>query len=179
MAQARAALLIVLLGVAGCAQGPFAGLRPVAPETPADEGAPIATVAGLPADALPEGADPTPGTDAAAPPPSAVTVEQFDTTSAAERVAAAEVPTGAPEEPLGTTIASLGDPSLPGFWAETPLVSEVRQGRLTYGATGKSVQVELRPSGEAAGSGTRVSLPAMRVLEAPLTALPELSVIGL
>jgi hypothetical protein len=128
---------------------------------------------------LPEGADPAPGTAAGAPPETAVTVEQFDTTSAAERQAAAAAVPQAAEQALGTTIASLGDPAQPGFWAETPLVDTVRQGRLTYAATRQSVTVELRPSGGAPGSGTRVSLPAMRVLGAPLTALAELSVTGL
>lgn len=116
-----------------------------------------------------------------APPPSAAarTVEQFDTTTAAERVEAAEAPAPSTQARLGTTVASLGNPADPGFWAETPLVSAPRPGRLEYNATGKSVLVELRPSGGAAGSGTRVSLPALRVLEAPLTALPELVVFGL
>ncbi|MEM1429363.1 MAG: D-galactarate dehydratase [Pseudomonadota bacterium] len=131
------------------------------------------------AQTLPDGADPAPGTEAGAPPAGAVTVEQFDTTTAAEREAAAATTGAATEDSLGTTVATLGDPALPGFWAETPLVTNVRQGRLTYAATGQSVKVELRPSGGAPGSGTRVSLPAMRVLQAPLTALAELTVVGL
>ncbi|MEO1677412.1 MAG: hypothetical protein AAFU80_04550 [Pseudomonadota bacterium] len=167
----RAAPVLAPLALAGCAQ---LGLPQLAPRSvaPADPGAPIETVANLP-----EGADPSPGTAASAPPPRARTVEEFDTTSAAERAAAAsDVPSSAPEEVLGTSIATLGDPTLPGFWAETPLVQAVRPGRLTDPATGNSVQVELRPAGDA---GTRVSLPALRVLEVPLTALPELTVIGL
>lgn len=154
----RVAIAVALLSVAGCAQirAPFRAAPPVVPAEPAA---------------------PAPGTVQPPPPRSAVTVEQFDTTTPAERAAAA-APAAAVEARLGTTIASLGDPSDPGFWAETGLVETVTEGRLEYPATGKSVKVELRPSGGAPGSGTRVSLPALRVLEAPLTDLPELVVYG-
>lgn len=115
--------------------------------------------------------------DSAPPPPEdAVTVEAFDTTTEAERVAAAAAPDTGGERELGRTIASLGDPTDPGFWAKTPLVDEVQPGRLDYPETGKSVLVELRPLEAAPGSGSQVSLPALRLLEAPLTALPELIV---
>jgi len=126
----------------------------------------------------PTGVASAPGTAAAPPPPTAVTAEQFDTTTPAERAAAAETAPQGGESRLGTTIASLGDPTDPGFWAETGLVDVKRQGRLEYPGSGKSVLVELRPSGGDPGSGTRVSLPAMRVLDAPLTDLPELVVYG-
>ncbi|NBD29495.1 MAG: D-galactarate dehydratase, partial [Alphaproteobacteria bacterium] len=43
-----------------------------------------------------------------------------------------------------------------------------------YPAAGTSIAVELRPSGGAPGAGSQVSLAAMRLLEAPLTGLPEL-----
>lgn len=157
MATRRIALMAAFLALAACARGPL-GEGPRAP-APAPEG-------------------PAPGTAAAAPPPSARTVEQFDTTSAEERQAAAVAPPEAAEQRLGTTIASLGDPTDPGFWAETGLVESVRQGRLEYPARGTSVKVELRPSGGEPGAGTRVSLPALRVLEAPLADLPELVVFG-
>jgi hypothetical protein len=173
---AGALLVAALLG--GCAE-----IRRLSTDAASAVGAPVPTVA-----ALPTGADPAPGTAAGAPPPGAATAEEFDTTSPDERAAAAapsprpaggaEGPVPA-ERPLGTTVASLGDPAAPGFWAETPLVAAVRRGRLTDPASGRSVQVELRPSGGAPGSGTRVSLPAFRVLELPLTALPELTVTGL
>jgi len=110
------------------------------------------------------------------PPASARTVDQFDTTTEAEKQAAAAKPAAAAEKRLGTTIASLGDPTDPGFWAETPLVRVAQSGRLEFPGNGNSVQVELRPSGGPAGSGTRVSLPAFQVLGAPLTGLPELVV---
>ncbi|MFP4328309.1 MAG: hypothetical protein ACLFQL_09895 [Paracoccaceae bacterium] len=77
---------------------------------------------------------------------------------------------------LGRTVASLGDPAEPGLWLETPLVTAQRPGRVELAGTGRSAEVELRPSGGAAGSGSRVSLDAMRALDAPLTGLPELQV---
>ncbi len=146
--------------LAGCAEGPFA-MKPKAgaaggAEEPRESVAPVA---------------------AAAPPPpeNARTAAQFDTTTEEEKQAAAAAPVAAERE-LGTTIASLGDPTDPGFWAETPLVTTAQAGRLVYPGNGNSVQVELRPSGGEAGSGTRVSLPAFQVLGAPLTGLPELVV---
>lgn len=170
MRKARWIPLLAAAALAGCGVGPFR-----APDAPAPSGT---------AAALQEGAGRATDPEAAPPPETARTEEEFDTTSAEERLAAAAPPppprdSGPAEVALGTTIASLGDPASPGFWAETPLVQSVRPGRLSYPETGKSVQVELRPSGAAPGSGTRVSLPAMRVLEAPLTALPELTVTGL
>lgn len=107
------------------------------------------------------------------PPPNARTVEQFDTTTAQDRAAAVAAPSGG-ERRLGTTIASLGSPTDPGIWFKTPLVSEITQGRVEY--NGNSVNVELRPSGGAAGSGSQISLAAMRLIEAPLTGLPEVVV---
>jgi len=151
------------LVLAGCAPDRAPGPEPRAVETAR----------------LPEGATAAPGTSRPGPPRDARTVAQFDTASPAERAAAASAPDGTGGAALGRTIASLGNPALPGFWAETPLVAAVRPGRLTDPATGRGVAVELRPSGGAAGAGTRVSLSALRVLGVPLTALPELVVTGL
>ena len=109
------------------------------------------------------------------PPNNARTEEQFDTTSAEERSAAAAAPAAA-ERNLGSTVASLGDPTDPGFWLETPLVSSVTKGRVVYPANGKSAQVELRPIEGPASGGSRISLPAMRLIGAPLTDLPTLTV---
>ena len=145
----RFGMLIVILWLASCAYLEQA-------EPPNSEEARAVTV---------------PGLAAPPPPPAARTAEQFDTTTEEQRAAASEPSNGGTL--LGTTIASLGDPSRPGFWAETDLVDSVTLGRLEYPATGKSVEVELTPAGE---GGSRVSLAAMRVLEAPLTALPELDV---
>jgi hypothetical protein len=104
------------------------------------------------------------------------TAEEFDTTTPAERRAAAAAPAPAGEARLGVTVASLGDPSAPGFWLETPLVAEVRQGRVLLAATGASVQVELRPIAGAATAGSRLSLAALRLLGVGLTDLPEIEV---
>ncbi|MCX7299778.1 MAG: D-galactarate dehydratase [Rhodobacterales bacterium] len=117
--------------------------------------------------------DPTPPPP---PPVAARTVEEFDTTTAEDRAEAVAVPAAATEVELGTTIASLGSPTVPGIWMETPLVSEVVMGRVEYPPLGTSVALELRPSGGEAGSGSQISLAAMRLLEVPLTELPELVV---
>jgi hypothetical protein len=117
--------------------------------------------------------DPTPPPP---PPPSANTAAEFDTTSEEDRAAALAAPEPAGEQALGTTLATLGSPADPGIWMETPLVTEVVMGRVEVVATGKSVALELRPSGGAPGSGSEISLPAMRLLEVPLTAIQELAV---
>lgn len=108
------------------------------------------------------------------PPPTARTVEDFDTTTADDREAAIATPAAAGERRLGTTVASLGSPTDPGIWFKTPLVRGVRQGRVEY--NGNSVNVELRPSGGAPGSGSQISLAAMRLIQAPLTGLIEVTV---
>ena len=77
---------------------------------------------------------------------------------------------------LGTTIASLGDPNRPGLWVRTPLVSAPVQGRVRYAVGDRSAQVELIPSGGVEGSGSQISLAAMRLLQAPLGRLLELDV---
>ena len=107
---------------------------------------------------------------APAPPANARTVEQFDTTTKAERVAAAAPSSGGSR--LGKTVASLGDAATPGFWVETSLVDAVTPGRVENTANGKSVEVELRPM----EGSSRVSLAALRVLEAPLTDLVTIAV---
>lgn len=135
-----------------------------------------ACAAAPPGERTPRPADPAAPLSALAPPPAAArTAEAFDTTTNAQRAAATAAPR-APEDLLGRTVASLGDPADPGFWAVTPLVSAPRQGRLVDPATGFSVLVELRPRDAAAGAGTLVSLPALRALGVPLTALREIAV---
>ncbi|WP_417741334.1 hypothetical protein [Salipiger sp.] len=110
-----------------------------------------------------------------APPVGARTEEQFDTTSAEER-AAASAPSAGGESKLGTTVVSLGDPSKPGFWLETPLVSAEQEGRVVFPGSGKSAQVTLTPIDGPATAGSRISLAAMRLIEAPLTDLPTVEV---
>ncbi|MFD1344232.1 hypothetical protein [Litorisediminicola beolgyonensis] len=109
----------------------------------------------------------------APPPPSARTEEEFDTTTVEERAAASAAPADpAGEVLLGTTVASLGDPARSGFWIETPLTDDAGPGRVVYPATGLSSQVEIIPIPGEATAGSRLSLSAMRLIEAPLTDLP-------
>jgi len=77
---------------------------------------------------------------------------------------------------VGTTIAALGDPGEAGFWVKTPLVSAPTAGRVVYVTSGRSVQVNLIPLDGPSGGGSQISLAAMRLLDAPLTGLPELVV---
>lgn len=109
---------------------------------------------------------------AAPPPPAAArSVEQFDTTTQAQRVAASQVTSGG--KLLGTAVASLGDPSQPGFWIETSLVTAPGNGRIKSAATGESVEVDLIPLSE---GSARVSLAAWRLLDIPLTELATLEI---
>ncbi len=110
------------------------------------------------------------------PPPAARTAEEFDTTTEEQRAAAVATPAAVTETRLGTTVASLGPPAEPGLWLKTGLVTETVMGRVEYAERGTSVTLELRPSGGAASSGSEISLAAMRLLEAPLTGLPEITV---
>lgn len=130
--------------------------------------------------------DPAPqGTDAAtdaqpagiAPPANARTADEFDTTTDAERAAAVEAAQGGSgDRDLGTTVASLGAAAEPGFWMKTPLVDAPGKGRVEYPAKGTSVAVDLIPIEGDPGSGSQMSLAAMRLLEADLTGLPEVRV---
>lgn len=125
----------------------------------------------------PQASLPAPTLDLTPPPPpptTAVTVDQFDTTSEEDRTAATQVDTSVQTQELGVTIASLGPPAEPGIWLKTPLVTALSEGRITYNDT--SINVELRPSGGGPGSGSQISLAAMRLIEAPLTGLPEITV---
>lgn len=104
------------------------------------------------------------------------TVEQFDTTTKAERVAAEIAPPTVDNGALGRTVVSLGDPAKPGFWMKTPLISKGSMGRVVSDATGKAVQVELIPIDGPKTAGSRMSLAALRVLGVPLTDLAEVAV---
>ncbi len=91
-------------------------------------------------------------------------------------VAAAEEQETAPDTVFTGSeqvVASLGDPSVPGLWMETSLVSSDQQA-LLRSANGAQVVVTLKP---APGRGSaRVSIEAMRALRVPLTELVELQV---
>ncbi len=119
-----------------------------------------------------------PGSGPVAPARDAVTVEQFDTTSEAERAAAADAGATGGEVALGRTIATLGSPAKPGFWLETPLVSAPAKGRVVA-ANGESVLVDLLPLDAPTGAGSHISLAALRLLGIGLTGLHELSVFRL
>lgn len=110
------------------------------------------------------------------PKPAAASAEAYDTTTAAERAQAAAPQAGGAR--LGTTIASLGDPTQGGFWLKTGLVTAPARGRVVLPATGASVAVDLIPSGAAPGAGSQMSLPALRLLGVGLTDLPQVEVFG-
>lgn len=103
------------------------------------------------------------------------TVEEFDVVSDDEREAAVAAPVAAAGS-IGTTVASLGDPGRSGFWLETPLVSEPTRGSILYRPTGRRLNVDLIPIAGPASGGSRISLSAMRMLDAPLTGLPQIDV---
>lgn len=116
-------------------------------------------------------------TGGAAPPDTATTVEEFDTSTDAEKLAATTVGRASEQErEIGHTIASLGNPTVPGFWLETPLISEPAKGRVMNPATNKSVAVQLLPIAGPETAGSRVSLSAIRLLGAPLVGLVDLVV---
>ena len=114
------------------------------------------------------------------PPASARTVEQLDTTSDAEKAVATRAAEAAQKagqgKLLGRTVASLGDPTDPGIWIKTPLVSKPSKGRVVYPANGKAVQLDLVPIDGPPTAGSRMSLAALRAIEVPLTELPEVDV---
>ena len=157
-------ILAACAALAACASvgGPDPVAAPPAAGDPLSEVRPQARPAAL-------------NTAARRPPEGARTVEQFDTTTREERAAAVAAAAAPPAGgPLGVTIASLGDPARPGFWIETPLAKSAGPGRVSY--NGKSVQVELIPIDGPPTAGSRMSLAAMRLIEAPLTGLPEVQV---
>ena len=110
-----------------------------------------------------------------APPAGATTAEQFDTTSAEDRAKAA-APVKSGTRSLGTTVASLGSPTEPGFWLKTPLVKSETPGRVTNPKTGKSAAVTLIPIDGPPTAGSRMSLPALRLIGASLSALTQVEV---
>ena len=132
--------------------------------------------------ARPDGA-PTPAevqaaaiTQAPKPRPAArASAVQLDTTTA-EQKAAAAAPAEKAETKLASTVASLGDPTEPGFWIKTPLVKTRSIGRIVNPANGKSAKVDLIPIDGPASAGSQVSLPALQLLGVSLTDLPRLDV---
>jgi hypothetical protein len=119
------------------------------------------------------------GNDASDVPPPAV-AEEVAEEEAVEAATGEEAEAPAPSAAsgsLGTTVASLGDPTRPGLWLETPLVSAEAAGTLVA-ENGNRIDVTLIPSGGAAGSGSRISVAAMQALGLGLTDLATLTVIA-
>lgn len=106
---------------------------------------------------------------------SAQTAEDFDTSTDAEREAAVQTDPKLGTE-LGTTSATLGNAATPGFWLETPLVSSRVKGHVKDPKTGKSLKVDLIPIEGPATAGSRLSLPAMRLLDVDLQSIVNLDV---
>ena len=131
---------------------------------------------GAPQSPEPETSDPPEASAVAPVPPAARTVDDFDTTTTAQKNEALSKAAEGGGVDLGVTIASLGAPSEPGFWLKTPLVAAPARGRVLYPATGKSVEVDLIPIDGPKTAGSRMSLSAMRLVGAPFTGLPEIRV---
>lgn len=162
LATPRLFLIAPLLIVAGCQQigNPFDRSKPNAEVVPA---------------ATTVGAAVAPAVTAPKPKANARTASDFDTTTAEQKAEAAKAPAAA-EKKLGKTVASLGDPTQPGFWVKTPLVKAAGQGRIVNPANSKSAKVELVPLAGPASGGSQVSLPALQLIGVSLTDLPEIEV---
>lgn len=167
--------LLSLMALAACATPPKA----------TDERAPVMQTMTDPATGAPVIAGPvltgtaprTPGkttSTSSVGVPAGQSAAVLNTTTRAERAEAAAAPAAAGAgRRLGTTVASLGDPSQPGFWVKTPLVQSETDGRIVNPANGKSAKVRLIPLG-GAGGGSQVSLPALQLIGVSLTDLPTL-----
>ncbi|MFZ8969609.1 MAG: hypothetical protein ACO2ZF_00225, partial [Paracoccaceae bacterium] len=94
----------------------------------------------------------------------------LDVATREEREAAVAQTSVAETQALGETIVSLGNPAETGFWVKTPLLGTKSSGRVTHKETGKSVNVTLLPL-DGQGSGSQISLSAMRALGLPLSSL--------
>ncbi|WP_238991854.1 D-galactarate dehydratase [Gemmobacter caeruleus] len=155
---------VLALALAGCAGGlPFGRGGAAAP---APQNSPVPPADPAPQVSLPELAAPPPR-------PGARTAETLDTTTPEQRAAATATPAPAAEAALGRVSVTLGDPTAPGFWLKSGLVSSVRPG-LVKTTGGQTVQVELQPGDGAA----QLSLAAFRALGLSLTDLPEVEVFG-
>lgn len=121
------------------------------------------------------GADQASGAQVVAPAPSPMSAPATETSpepAAVEAEGTAPAPTAADSQRLGEVTASLGDPSVPGTWLATSLVSSAQPGRVEVASTGQSADVELRP---ATGAAT-LSPSAMQALGVGLTDIPTVVV---
>ena len=160
--------LFIVAATAGCSNlAERFGMETAQPEqAPAAAASAEASV-----DAQAEVAAPAPAASPIAT--SGASAEALDTTTAAEREAATRAPTSAGAT-LGTTVASLA--TEPGLWLKTPLVKSEQPGRVTNPTTGKSASVTLIPLDGPATAGSRMSLPALRLIGASLTDLTTVEV---
>ena len=165
-------LVLLLAGCEGI--NPFGQTSAGAEDTGAPLEAPLVTTPPVAESEVEAEPLPEPDPENPAPPASSV----ITPAAGAPAPTAQPSTTTAKRGELGRTIASLGNPADPGLWIVTGLVTETQPGQLRYPANGKSVNVELRPSGREASAGSQVSLAAFRALGAPLTDLPELIVMG-
>ncbi len=147
------------LGLAACADLERGLNRVLGGGAPAAAAQPTAPAQGLPTAG---------GTDAA----------RLDRTTEAERAAATAAAAAPGGQRLGTTVASLGSPSEPGFWLKTPLVTAETAGRVRVAETGQAVAVTLQPIAGPPTAGSRLSLSAMRALGVSLAELVTLEVTG-
>ena len=161
----RIALCLPLLALAACSN-PTSTTPESPPRTPAST---VTTESSTAATALPA------ATAAPVPRPNARTAAELNTTTPAQRTAAAAAP-ATQQQKLGNTVASLGDPTQPGFWVKTPLVSAEADGRIVNPANGKSAKVRLIPLAGPASGGSQVSLPALQLIGVSLTDLPTIEV---
>lgn len=157
----RIALCLPVLAIAACSN-----LTSKTPESPPRTEAATVTT---------EGATASTATTAAVPRPTARTAAELNTTTQEQRTAAASAP-ATQQQKLGNTVASLGDPTQPGFWVKTPLVSAEADGRIVNPANGKSAKVRLIPLAGPASGGSQVSLPALQLIGVSLTDLPTIEV---
>lgn len=105
-----------------------------------------------------------------------ITIADAAKVTDAELEEAVAKPVARPERDLGKTIASLGLIDETGFWLQTPLVQGEVEGRVVYLKTETSINLRLIPNGAAAGSGSQISIAAMKVLGIPIVDLAELQV---
>lgn len=173
MSMTKAAFAVVLAVpiLAGCNQGKTTSSGVT--DRPPEKAEPGEVDSNLSAEQI---AAATAITQAPSPKPAArATAEQLDTTTAEQKQAAAQAPDSG-ETRLGTTVASLGNPSEGGFWIKTPLVKSRGIGRIHNPANGKSAKVDLIPLDGPESGGSQVSLPALKLIGVSLTDLPEIEV---
>ena len=77
----------------------------------------------------------------------------------------------------GFSVTRLSEENLPGLWLDTPLVRVETTGTIVA-ENGRQIDVILRPTGDARGSGSRLSPDGFAALGLARDAQPTLTVIG-